>query len=133
MSLGRGSDIIPQNEITNFRPSNYSVWHRNNLPKDCFMTDGDWFEQRKDKYGNLKAVAYIETVQIPDNAHPYEYPIWTSKKYLAKEIELKMKVSSYFVWHTPDCNTFFVQDIFGMEPPHKMNADKYKEWLKGLK
>ena len=49
----------PQEEITGARPTNYSSWHREALPRKCYMTDGDWFEQRVEKGDLVSIPVYI--------------------------------------------------------------------------
>jgi len=121
---------MPQNEITENRPPNYSKWHRENLPPDCFMTDGDWFEQRKHN-GKLCAVAYIETVQIPKHKTYRGYPIWESKQALAEQIQEQMGIPSFFVWNTQDCKWFYVKGV-GRDQIIKMNTIEYKNFIEGL-
>lgn len=124
---------MPQEEITGGRPGNYSSWHRRVLPKDCYMTDGDWFEQRL-KDGKLTAVAYIETIQVPsvDRAVKGEFPVWSSKKSLCSEIEEKMAIPSYVVWHNAECNDFLIARITELTNPKRMNEERYVIFLKGM-
>jgi len=124
--------MAPQDEITGQRPKNYSLWHRPpNLPGWCFMTDGDWFEQRK-KGEEFKSVAYIETIKVKsvDNAH-ITYPVWRSKKSLILEIEKKMGIPAYVVWHNPDCTDFLVSRL-SENIPTRMNAEEYVIFIKKL-
>lgn len=120
---------MPQNEITNNRPKNYSKWHRI-LPDWCYNTDGDFFEQRIQD-GKLTAIAYIETVQIPDNKKPDEYDIWDHKKRLAEQINKVMGIPCFYVWHYANCKTFFVQRV-GSDKIVKMYENEYKEFIKKL-
>jgi len=121
---------MPKEELTNNRPGNYSHWHRERLPGWCFNTDGDWFEQRK-KGDTLVVVAYIETIQIPLNSLPDEYPVWDSKINLAKEINDKMFIPCFFVWHYPDCSYFFIKRI-GKDHYIMMKENDYINFIKGL-
>lgn len=121
----------PQEEITGERPSNYSRWHRQALPVECYMTDGDWFEQRV-KNRELVSVSYIETIQIATvEQADTRYPLWKSKKSLSLEIEEKMGIPAYTVWHNPDCTDFLVLRITETKPK-RMNKDKYVEFIKNL-
>jgi hypothetical protein len=121
----------PQEEITGARPTNYSSWHREALPRKCYMTDGDWFEQRVEK-GDLVSVAYIETVQVPlvDGADK-EYPLWRSKKSLCQEIKDKMSIPVYIVWHNSACNDFLVLKL-GEARAKRLCEPEYIEFIKGL-
>lgn len=121
----------PPEEITYKRPTNYSTWHRQALPRECYMTDGDWFEQRL-KDGKLISVAYIETIQIDivEEADK-RYPLWPSKKSLSLEIAEKMSIPVYTVWHNPDCTDFLVLRITGTKPK-RMNKDQYVKFIKNL-
>ena len=124
---------MPQDEITNNRPSNYSSYRRYpNFPKWCYMTDGDFFEQRFNDENQLAAVAYIETVQIPTGTKPDQYPIWKSKQSLTKEIAHKMGIPGYFVWHYPNCKIFFVQDVT-TDYVMKLSENDYRFFIMGLK
>ena len=118
-------------EITNNRPKNYSIWHRK-LPDWCYMTDGDFFEQRK-KGEMLVSVAYIETIEIDD---PYggnkTHPLWPSKKSLMFEIEEKMKIPAYIVWHNSTCDKFLVKRISDYIEPRKMSEREYNNFLMSL-
>ena len=120
----------PEKEITGNRPSNYSQWHRT-LPKWCMMTDGDWFEQRWIN-GKITSVAYIETIQIGsvENAN-VEYPVWEHKERLCREIEEKMGIPVFVVWHTPDCKDFMVLRITETEPK-RMDENEYIAFVKQL-
>lgn len=121
----------PQEEITGKRPLNYSRWHRRVLPRDCYMTDGDWFEQRV-KNGELVSVAYIETIQI-DTVEEADkrYPLWKSKKSLTPEIGKRMGIPAYVVWHNPECTDFLVLRSTETKPK-RMNESEYKEFIKNL-
>ena len=121
---------MPQEDLTSNRPKNYSIWHRQ-LPFWCYQTDGDFFEQRKDKEGHLKAVAYIETIQIPEHSNPLDYPVWRSKKALAEQISGSMGISGYYVWHYPNCNIFFVQNV-EKNNTIKMYENDYIEFIKRM-
>jgi len=121
---------MPQEELTTGRPSNYSQWHRLNLPWWCYMTDGDWFEQRK-RNGKLVSVAYIETIQVPDIDQWSEYEPWPSKIALGMEIETKMGIPSYIVWHSPECTKFIVKRHLTSQWK-KMDGKMYKEWIQKL-
>jgi len=125
------SDPPPLEEITGKRPTNYSVWHRKALPDWCKVTDGDWFEQRS-KMGVFKSVAYIETIQVPkvDNADK-NYPPWSSKKSLCIEIEEKMGIPAYVIWHNAECTDFLVLRITETKPK-RMSDKEYIEFIKGL-
>ena len=91
------------------RPTNYSLWHRAKLPSWCFMTDGDFFEQRRIDDA-LQTVAYVETIQVPDvhAAAMGAYPVFPSKDALCAEIQQKMGIPSYIVYHAVDCHEFLV-------------------------
>lgn len=123
----------PQEEITGKRPGEYSAWHRKALPRWCYMTDGDWFEQRS-REGKLKSVAYIETIQLSqvEEAHKH-HAVWASKAKggLTAEIEERMGVPAYVVWHNPECTDFLVLRIMETEPK-RMNKDQYIEFIKNL-
>ena len=122
---------MPQIELTDNRPKNYSKWHRSpNLPEWCYLTDGDFFEQRKIE-DVLKAIAYFETIQIPQYAIPEDYPIWDSKKALAEQISKQMDIPAYFVWHYPDCKIFFVNKLNSTNII-KMYEPEYINFLKNL-
>ena len=121
----------PLQEITGRRPTNYSAWHRRALPEWCKMTDGDWFEQRW-RDGEFKSVAYIETIQVSiiDKANEY-YPLWSSKRSLCLEIENKMKIPAYVVWHNPECTDFLVLRIT-KDKPMRMDEETYIQFIKNL-
>lgn len=121
----------PQKEITGKRPTDYSKWHRGALPKEYFMTDGDWFEQRiKDE--KLCSVAYIETIQVSivDDADK-NYPVWPSKESLCNEIEEKMGIPAYIVWHNSSCTDFLVLRITESNSK-RMSQKEYIEFIKTL-
>jgi len=111
----------------------YSDWHRKALPHWCYMTDGDWFEQRV-RDGEIKAVAYIETIGVPaptvENADK-DYEPWGLKPQLCLEIERKMGIPAYIVWHNKDCNDFLVLRITETTPK-RMNEEEYKDFIKSL-
>jgi len=120
----------PQEEVTGKRPTAYSLWHRT-LPEECYMTDGDWFEQRV-LDGDLKSVAYIETIQVPSlrNADQ-KYPVWKSKKELSLEIQRKMNIPAYIVWHNEECTRFLVRKI-SESTAREMNQTEYRRFIKNL-
>lgn len=99
-------------ELTHRRPSNYSTWHRYALKGErCYMTDGDWFEQRF-RDGYFRSVAYIETIQVDIMSDVHiRYAPWRNKKALCLEIEKKMTIPAYVVWHNARCNDFMVLRI----------------------
>jgi hypothetical protein len=130
------SDDVPvtymDRELTGCRPSNYSVWHRVAFRgRGCYMTDGDWFEQRY-RNGKFSSVAYIETIQTPEVENAAKKrPLWSSKKALCLEIEEKMKIPAFAVWHNAECSDFFVMRV--SEKTHKrMNEQEYKEFIRNL-
>lgn len=129
--------MSPQKEVTDKRPTNYSQWHRANLPEWCYHTDGDWFEQRLVS-GELIPVAYIETIQIPPlfiQQAQQEYPLWPSKEALLKSIYNHMDLPCFVVRHTADCKSFCVSRINsnGQETESLiMTEEQYKNWLMAL-
>jgi len=111
----------------------YSDWHRNALPNWCYMTDGDWFEQRF-KSGILTTVAYIETIGVPAPSirnSDIDYPIWSSKESLCVEIEKKMHIPSYVVWCNEDCTKFLVKSPLRGDR-REMTSQQYIIFLKNL-
>ncbi|GAI34031.1 unnamed protein product [marine sediment metagenome] len=130
--------MSPQNEITKRRPSHYSEWHRYpNLPKWCFLVDGDWFEMRV-RDGQLVPVACFETLEVSGlfiyNSQR-EYPLWQAKIALYLHIKQKMGIPVFIVRHTPDCKLFSVArltDSGGETEAKIMEEDEYKDLLVGL-
>lgn len=123
---------MPMEEITGKRPRNYSIWHRNKLPEWCKMTDGDYFEQRLID-GELCAVAYIETIQVPDvhAAQMGGYPVWPSKDALCKEIQRKMNIPSFIVYHNATCDDFLVFS-YKTNLYRRMTEEEYTILIKNL-
>ena len=119
---------MPQEEITDNRPKNYSKFRR--TLNFGYCTDGDFFEQRV-KDGELVAVAYIETIQIPNYADPKDYPVWDSKKTLAEEIKNKMNIPAFYVYNTKSCNFFYVNPV-GTDKILKLSKLEYINFLKHL-
>ena len=94
------------------------------------MTDGDFFEQRN-HLGKLTTVAYIETIQL-DNIQTWrEYPCWPSKVALGTEIEHKMRIPFYVVYHDPLCHNF-VALRFTQSHPRTLNQQQYIDFLRML-
>lgn len=130
--------MSPQSEITNKRPTNYSKWHRANLPDWCYHTDGDWFQQRMNN-GRLIVVAYIETIQVPPlfiNSAQSEYPLWPSKKALMIDISEAMQIPCCVVRHTLDCKLFSLSRITpsGEETEATvLDEQQYKKFLVSLR
>ena len=123
--------MSPQTEVTNNRPKDYSKWHRYpNLPYWCYQTDGEFFEQRIVN-NEMTVIAYIETLEIPYYKSPSDYPIWDSKKALAKQIASRMNIPAFYVWHTKDCKVFFVKNVT-CDKIIKMYEKEYKEFIKKL-
>lgn len=137
----------PQTEFTDKRPTNYSVWHRYpTLPRWCYQTDGDWFEQRV-RNGKLQSVAYVETIQITslDNVDMDKtirriqgqrtdnngYVPFRSKVSLCLEIQERMEVPAYVVWHNAECTDFLVLRITETSA-RRMSGREYIEWIKRL-
>jgi len=129
--------MSPQRELTSKRPTNYSAWHRANLPDWCYNTDGDWFEQRVVS-SELLPVAYIETIEVPPlfiQRAQQEYPLWPSKKSLIQAIYNHMELPCFVVRHTSDCKTFCVSRITinGHETEAIiMTEEQYKNWVLNL-
>lgn len=122
----------PQQRFKRVKSERYSDWHRYpTLPKWCFMTDADWWEQRV-KNGQLRTVACIETIEVKvvDSADK-GHPLFPSKKPLYQGIQEKMGIPVYIVWHNPDCNDFLVLRL-GETKAKRMNEQEYKEFIKGL-
>lgn len=119
---------MPQEEVTNNRPKNYSKFRRTLSFGYC--TDGDFFEQRV-KDGELVAVAYIETIQIPNYADPKDYPVWDSKKALAEEIKNKMNIPAFYVYNIKSCNFFYIMPV-GTDKILKLSKLEYINFLKHL-
>ena len=123
---------MPGEELTNNRPKNYSSFRRYpNFPSYCFMTDGDFFEQRKWK-DKLVTVAYFETIQIPEGCNPLDYPVWDSKKALLDDIGRKMRIPCFVVWHNSKCNVFYVMNWDSQDKIIKMYGDEYKRFIENL-
>lgn len=131
------NEMAPQKEITGKRPSNYSTWHRAKLPKWCYHTDGDWFEQRLVN-GKLMTVAYIETIEVPPlfiNNAQHKYDLWPSKKALMADIYNRMKIPCFIVRHTANCKTFCVSQATstGYETEATiMKEAEYIAWILNL-
>lgn len=126
------SNASPVREITGKRPTNVSRWHRLFLPEWCYVTDGDWFEQRSPE-GELKTVAYIETIQMREPRRgAVSHPVWSAKEALCLEIERKMGIPAYVVWHNPKCDSFVVHRITE-STAKKMNHQQYAQFIEGLK
>lgn len=128
--------MAPQKELTSKRPSSYSQWHRRNLPNWCYVTDGDWFEQRN-MNGHLVTVAYIETMEILPLfvTNPQEeYPLWASKKALIQEISERMRIPCFVVRHKPSCDLFFVSRFFhsSEDKEQLMDSEEYQRFLVNL-
>lgn len=95
------------------------------------MTDGDFFEQRV-RNGELVSVAYIETIQIDNPSEGDKtHPLWKSKRSLCLEIEKKMGIPAYVVWHNKECKDFLVLRITETTPK-RMNEKEYIEFIKSL-
>lgn len=129
---------MPEKELFWRRPKNYSIWHRPpNLPKRCYLTDGDFFEQRVIN-GKLTAIAYFETAEtegieriLLDLEWGRKYLPWPSKRALMKEIGEKMRIPTYFVVNNPECTDFLVWGDLE-KPPKRMGEAEYKEFIKNL-
>jgi hypothetical protein len=94
------------------------------------MTDGDYFEQRK-KYGVLRAVAYFETIEIADVDKFEDYPVWIHKLALAREIQTKMEIPAFIVWHNPQCDTFVVLNLMNQQVK-KFNEQDFRKFLEEI-
>lgn len=127
---------MPGQEVTGKRegPEIYSNWHREpNLPKWCYMIDGDWFEYRGP---SARIVAYIETICTKD-ADPWGYtPMWRSTKGLLHGLmRKKFKIPVYVVWYNNECTHFTVLRIHNnwkWNEKINMTEDEYKEFIKKL-
>lgn len=125
---------MPREEITNSRPNNYGVFRRKCIREDilkyCYMVDGDWFEIRFID-GKLRVVAYVETIQIPNDKTYLDYPVWEAKRFLAEEISKGMGIPAFIVWNTKDCKIFFVNEI-GKDKTVKLSNLGYTQWIRKL-
>jgi len=118
------------------RPKNYSVWHRPpSLPKWCYLTDGDFFEQRVIN-GKLTVVAYFETYETTDidlaTNYGTRHGIWPSKRALIREIGEKMGIPTYIVVHNPQCTNFLVWKGLEDPSPKRMDEFQYKEFIENI-
>ena len=130
---------MPEDEVTGKRPmmcpncgyrfkrdpSAYSTWHRQNLPKECYMADGDFFEQREIN-GRYHNVAYIETIQT-DNLLGVlmgEYPVWSDKDAVCRDIQEMMKIPCFIVYHNSTLTDFIVRR-YGEKTFMPMTASEY--------
>jgi len=126
---------MPQKEITQRRPTNYSEWHRHpTLPNWCFLVDVDFFEMRR-KGDQIVPVACVETIEVgPLFIHnaQMEYPLWDAKIALYGYLKQKLTIPVFIVRHTPDCKLFSVARLTesGRETEAKvMSEDEYKDLL----
>jgi hypothetical protein len=90
------------------RPSEYSEWHRT-LSEKCLVMDADWIEYRVNK----GIVAVIETALKPSNIKLCDL-MDRKLKFEVKvlfELQTKLKVPCYVVWHTEDLSTFYICTI----------------------
>jgi len=110
-------------EKYNNRPSEYSTWHRT-LDKKCKTMDADWIEYRYDGRG---IVAFIETARKPDDVKLCDLMDRKLEFEVAVlfEIQTKMRVPCYVVWHTEDLTTFYVCTILS-----SMQLYIWKTWSK---
>jgi len=127
---------MPPKEITGKRPTNYSTWHRSNLPEYCYMVDGDWFEMRE-RDDQLVPVACFETIEIGGLFIPNaqkEYLLWKAKVALYQHIKQKMGIPVFIVRHTPDCKQFSVARLTdnGETEAIVMSEDEYKDLILNL-
>lgn len=127
--------MAPQEEITGGRPTNYSRWHRYpNLPRACFVVDGDWFEMRK-RDGQIVPVACFETLEvgpmfIPDAQR--EYPLFPAKVALYTYLKRKLGIPVFIVRHTSDCKLFSVAELTesgGETEAWVMSVVEYRDFL----
>jgi len=118
-------------ETTGERPTDYSTWHRNELPGYCTAQDIDWVEYRiKDE--KPIPVAIIETGR------------WNRSKFkdfqvqIAKTIAEKLEIPVYFVEYFIDeenyyNNRFKVIKLNNGNKEIVLRNEEYKEFLKNLK
>jgi len=126
---------MPQEERTLSRQASldFSLWHRSQLPEWCYMTDGDFFEQRgKQPDGNLVSICCWETIRINNIAEAPTYHIWPSKLALGLEIEKKMRIPYYVVFHTPALTQFYVFRPSSGERRGPLTESEFINFVKSL-
>lgn len=120
--------MSPQDEIRYRRPLTYSLWHRKALPPHCYMSDGDWFELRI-RNGEMKIVAYFETIELPVMRSIDQLPLWDITKGVALAVSKQFHIPVYIVWYNQACTTFIVESL-PSNLRQKFSEEEYISFLK---
>lgn len=108
--------MSPSDEITNQRPSDFSIWHRKALPKRCRLADGDFFEVRENKVVAIEETIMIHSDKLDGvgswiltdpwlkNWYPTNdkrYPLWETKKVVLNYLIGVTRLPFFIIYHTP--------------------------------
>jgi hypothetical protein len=123
--------VVRQEQYFN-RPSEYSEWHRT-LSNKCLTMDCDWIEVREGR----GIVAFIETAIKPDEIKLCDL-IDRKQKFQTKillDIQAKMKVPAYLVFHKRDLSTFWIFTILSTGQTYlwkTIGKKEYAEFIEHL-
>lgn len=115
------SDETAQTMISGLRDDRFQNWHKVSINSNCFCTDLDFVEIRK----NRGVVALIEAKKIgwflgPKSLQRIQFP----------DMAEKLGVPFYFVQYAPDLTKFIVWHNIGTTKKERSEEMSQKEYIK---
>lgn len=112
----------------------FSQWHRT-LGDEYSTMDVDWVESDTDGevYLMYETICVKSRSLTADNIIKYYLP-WPDKQRAYQSLDDQLDCPVYVVWHTEECDRFFVRDIDPDAPLRELHGEgEFKDWLDGFR
>lgn len=121
---------------------NFRRWHREQLPRQCYMVDIDALEVRVRADGEIRAGAHIEMTRVDGglSARPQRYLEKVLQRYenegiqgkASRWIAARLGCHAYLVVFDCDLKTYWRFDLTDGGEWLRLDDEHYARWLRGL-
>jgi len=111
------------------RSDAFETWHREELPRDCRVMDGDLIYATQD--GTVYLLGEVITIRAGtlEAADTEKYEIWDFKRNVLKDLSERLGVPAVVVWATEKDDEVMVKNL-RTEKVRRVGADGYAELLR---
>jgi len=111
------------------RSNAFETWHRNRLPADCRVMDGDLIYAPQD--GVVYALGEVITIRrgTLEDADTDAYALWDYKRRVLENLSARLGVPCIVVWATPEDDEVVVKNL-RTQKVRRVDADGYAALLR---